>query len=325
MTVPENPKNILVIRFSSLGDVLLTSPFIRALKKKYPNAEIDFLVKRQFSDAVKLNKYLNRVYIYGDEPDEFIKNKYDVVIDLQNNVRSKRVVRKFKAAKFKFRKPNLKKYLLVKFKINLFDEIHSIPQRYSTAFPGLKLDENGLDLFLPDEIKPSLRRGKNYIGFCPGSKHYTKQWPKEYFIHLGNMLAEEDYTILLFGGKDDENLCAEIESEIPKAVNLCNNNNLFQTSADMKLCKAVICNDSGLMHTACASDIPVAAIFGSTVKEFGFFPYNATSLVLENKSLSCRPCSHIGRNRCPLKHFKCMKDITPDFVYVKLHELMKSL
>lgn len=324
MQLQENPKNILIIRLSSLGDVLLASPVIRALRNKYPEAKIDFLVKPQYADAVQHNINLNNVFVF-DDYSQLYKKEFDFVVDLQNNLRSKRIRKKIPGKQFVFKKPNLKKLLLVKFKKNFFNEIKSIPERYADAVPGLTLDNNGLDLYLPGGISPSVKLGTDYIGFCPGAKHFTKRWLPEYFIHLGNMLTDEDFTILLFGGEEDKILCERISAQIPGSINLSNSNNLFQTSADMKLCKAVVCNDSGLMHTACASGVPAATFFGSTVKEFGFFPYNSTSLVLENKSLNCRPCSHIGRDSCPLKHFKCMKDITPDLVYVKLHELIKSL
>ena len=148
-------------------------------------------------------------------------------------------------------------------------------------------------------------------------------WPKEYYIELGKKLIENNYNVVLFGGKDDKVICEEISSSLSKSINLCNDNNILQTAADMKLCKTIICNDSGLMHAACAVKVPVIAIFGSTVKEFGFTPYGSKNLILENNSLSCRPCSHIGKSSCPKHHFKCMKEITPQLVYdslIQFHE-----
>ena len=143
-------------------------------------------------------------------------------------------------------------------------------------------------------------------------------WPKEYYIELGKRLTQSGVNIVLFVGKDDKEICKEISSSLSNCTNLCNDNDILQTAADMKLCKTIICNDSGLMHAACAVKVPVIAIFGSTVKEFGFIPYECKNLVLENKSLTCRPCSHIGRSSCPKLHFKCMKEITPQLVYNSL-------
>jgi heptosyltransferase-2 len=143
-------------------------------------------------------------------------------------------------------------------------------------------------------------------------------WPKEYYIELGKKLIDNSFNVVLFGGLDDKVICDEISQSLSKCINLCNENDILQTAADMKLCQTIICNDSGLMHTACAVRVPVIAIFGSTVKEFGFTPYRSKNLILENKLLTCRPCSHIGKSACPKDHFKCMKEIAPQLVYDNL-------
>ncbi|MCH7517107.1 MAG: hypothetical protein IIB08_08330 [Bacteroidetes bacterium] len=124
-------------------------------------------------------------------------------------------------------------------------------------------------------------------------------------------------------GKDDKQICRKIVSNLSSAINLSNDNDILQTAADMKMCKAVYCNDSGLMHTATAVSVPVIAFFGSTVREFGFAPYNSINIILENNSLSCRPCTHIGRSSCPKKHFKCMKEISAELAFTQL-ELIKT-
>lgn len=321
---------ILIIRLSSLGDVLLTTPVLRSIKNYNPKLEIDFIVQREYVDAVKFNPNISSVFSYvknGDNSKLFealLKRNYDLIIDLQNNNRSAGIVQSLSKPVAKFYKPSLKKFLLVHFKINLFKEIISIPERYAGAFKEVKLDDFGLELFLPAEIKPQVEEN-NLIGFCPGSKHFTKMWPSEYFIELGNRLAAEGNKIILLGGSSDNNICSEIASKIKGSVNLCGGDNLLQIAADMKKCRFVVCNDSGLMHTASAVDIPMISIFGSTVEEFGFFPYKSRNLVLENKSLNCRPCSHIGKNACPLKHFKCMKDLTPGFVYDNIKKFEEIL
>jgi len=130
------------------------------------------------------------------------------------------------------------------------------------------------------------------------------------------------FNIAVIGGRDDSSICAYVSGQIKGSINLCNENDLFQTAVNIKQCKAVVCNDSGLMHTTSAVGVPVIAIFGSTVKEFGFVPYHVNNLLLENNSLSCRPCSHIGLSECPRKHFKCMKEISPNSV---LENLLKVI
>ncbi len=327
MTIEELPKfkKILIIRLSSLGDILLTTPFIRSIKNQFPGIEIDFVLREQYSDVLKLNPYVNKVFsfsrIKNDNSEKLkeIKNsKYDLVIDLQNNLRSKKLVSKIKTQSVSFSKNSWKKFLLVNFKINNLKDAPQIPVRYAQTITGLKLDEKGLDLFTDKSPSAELNQKENLIGFCPGARHFTKRWLKEYFIELGKKLTANGYTIVLFGGKIDKEICAELANEIRGAINLFNSDDVLQTSADMKLCKVIICNDSGLMHVASSVGTKVVTIFGSSVKEFGFTPYNCTNLILENNLLTCRPCSHIGRSSCPKKHFDCMQLIKPQSVFEKV-------
>ncbi|TSA25592.1 MAG: glycosyltransferase family 9 protein [Ignavibacteriales bacterium] len=310
---------ILIIRLSSLGDILLTTPVVRAINKEYPNSQIDYVVKKQYSSSLQYNPFISSLYLYEKEKvksikDQIHKKKYDMIIDLQNNLRSCALTFGLGTEVKRFKKPTFKKLLLVWTKINLLKEIKPMPMRYA-EIAALQLDDNGLDLFIPKNINPQLAAGKKYIGICPGAKHFTKQWPEEYFIELGNRLSSQNSTIVIFGGKDDQKLCEAVSSKIENSINLCNNNDLLQTAIDMKQCQHIICNDSGLMHTATAVGTSITAIFGSTVSEFGFLPYLSANSILENNSLSCRPCSHIGRSSCPQTHFKCMKEIKPNTVF----------
>lgn len=322
---------ILIIRLSSLGDILLTTPFIRAIKSQFPDIKIDMLLREEYADVVKLNPYLNKKFLFKKDDKsnnvliEQLKNtNYELVIDLQNNLRSKKIVSSLKTKSVKFDKRSFDKFLLVNFKINKLKEALQIPVRYSNTIQDLKLDKGGLDLFTDKSANEELIGKNNLIGFCPGARHFTKRWLKEYFVELGNKLTQDGYTIVLFGGRIDKEICEEINKAIPGSINLANDDDLLQTVADMKLCKVVVCNDSGLMHTATATGTKVIAIFGSTVKELGFAPYNCNNLILENNSLTCRPCSHIGRSNCPKKHFDCIKSIKPDFVFEKIQSIIST-
>jgi len=324
--IQNQSQKIAVIRLSSLGDVILTTPVIRGLKQQYPNSEIDFVVKKQYEDVLKFNPNISNIIVYdpgnaNSIKDEIKNNGYDLIIDLQNNFRSRRILKNHDAEVKRFHKPSIKKFLLVKFKINLLRELKTIPEMYAEA-SDVQLDKNGLELFIPDNIALQIEKEKNYIGFCPGSKHFTKCWPKDYFIELGNSLSEKGFNIAVIGGADDNEICNYVSGQIKGSINLCNEDDLFQIAANIKQCKTVVCNDSGLMHIAAAVGIPIIAIFGSTVKEFGFIPYHVRNLLLENNSLSCRPCSHIGRSACPRKHFKCMMEISPNSV---LENLLKVI
>ncbi|HEX9251633.1 MAG TPA: lipopolysaccharide heptosyltransferase II [Ignavibacteriaceae bacterium] len=333
MTVEKLSKlnRLLIIRLSSLGDILLTTPFIRSLKMQFPNIIIDMLIREEYADVVKLNPYIDENFLYSktaEDSQSLIKDlnikNYDLVIDLQNNLRSKKIISLLNIKNLKFNKRSFDKFLLVNFKINKLKEAPQIPVRYSNTIQNIKLDEHGLDLFTDKKANTKIIGKNNLIGFCPGAKHFTKRWPKEYFIDLGNKLAQNGYNIVLFGGKIDKDICEELHKIISNSINLSNDDDLLQTTADMKLCKAVLCNDSGLMHTASAVGTKVIAVFGSTVKEFGFTPYNCDHLILENNLLTCRPCSHIGRSDCPKKHFNCMKSIKPEFVFEQLKNYLNN-
>lgn len=323
-------QKILVVRLSSLGDILLTTPLIRSLKKINPKLEIHFVLREEYKDVLLHNPFISKLITLKREDSNstkkeiLSKNNYDFVIDLQNNLRSRYLTNSLVCPKVRFRKLSWQKFLLVKFKINKLSDALPIPERYASVIDDLNLDREGLDLFANKKSSESLNGLTNLIGFCPGSRHYTKMWPKEYYIELGKKSIGNGFNIVLFGGNDDKEICTEISSSLSKCVNLCNDNDILQTAADMKMCKTIVCNDSGLMHTACAVKVPIIAIFGSTVKEFGFTPYRSINLILENKSLTCRPCSHIGRSNCPKKHFKCMKEITPEMVNNSLIQLLNK-
>lgn len=324
-------KKILIIRLSSLGDVLLTTPVIKELAEKFPEMEIDFLVKPQFADAVKSNNHLHKVYELDKSKNisvilgSLVKNKYNLVIDLQNNFRSRAITSKLGVKVYRFKKPTIKKFLLVNFKWNRYKEIKTIPQMYAESIPDLNFNNSMPEIHIPDEIKSSVKHGIKFIGFAPGSKHFTKMWPEEFYVDLGKKLSNDGFTILLFGGKDDKELCKKLHDEIPNSINLGTEDNLLQIARDMKECSFVVCNDSGLMHTAVSVGTPVAAIFGSTVREFGFYPYSNNSVIIENTDLNCRPCSHVGKDHCPQKHFKCMLELTPNLVYDKLKRFQETI
>ena len=328
---PDNIKKILIIRLSSLGDILLTTPLIRSLKVNYSPLQIDFLLRTQYKDTLINNPYISNLRLLErnkDKNKELIKilqsENYDLTIDLQNNRRSDYISSKLKCKTVKFYKHSIDKFLLVNFKINRLKEIPQIPIRYANSLNNFSLDDKGLDLFTKNSASTLLSEKQNYIGFAPGSRHFTKMWPKKYYIELGNLLKSDNFSVVIFGGKSDASICKEIASQIPGSLNLCGNDEILQTAADIKKCKAIVCNDSGLMHAACAVNTPVMAFFGSTVKEFGFAPYKNKNLILENNSLSCRPCSHIGKNKCPKQHFKCMLELTPELAHKQLKILLKS-
>jgi len=325
----EKIEKVLIIRLSSLGDILLTTPIVRSIKNKYPQVKIDFLLKPQFSDVYNFNPNINKIMLYNvSEPSktqsEILKGDYDLIIDLQSNIRTYFLLRSIKAKKLKFKKPSLKKYLLVNTKINLFREIKSIPLLYSKVIGDEFLDEEGLEIYNNKGRINCLPQTNNVIGFCPGAKHFTKRWLSEYFIQLGNMLADEGFVIYLLGGNLERELCANLNSKIKNSVNCSTENDLILTAEKMANCQLIVTNDSALMHVASSIKIPIVAIFGSSVREFGFAPYNVENTIAEIQNLSCRPCSHVGKDKCPKGHFDCMREIKPEMIYEKIKTLIKK-
>lgn len=222
--------------------------------------------------------------------------------------------------------------ILVKFKKNSYKDALPVPDRYieTVEHLGVVNDGKGLELHIPDEVMFSvsgkiatlkLSRFEKVVGLCPGARHFTKRWPAERFAHVGGACVESmDAKILVFGGREDESICNQICKEIndrageDRATNCVGQLGLLETAAAMEYCDVVITNDTGLMHIATAMRKKIIALFGSTVREFGFYPYDPTAVVLERSGLECRPCTHIGRSECPESHFRCMLEISEDEV-----------
>lgn len=335
MNLLKNKKRILVIRLSSLGDILLTTPLLRYLHNVYPSIEIDFLLREHFFSAVQFNPYVNKIFSLSDSkiPSILIQLKnsgYDLIIDLQNSFLSRRITKSINIRKKRFMKNSFNKFLLVNFKLNLFKSITPIAQRYINTISEKILPESELipELFYPDEYNSIANELINncilnkVIGICPGSKHFTKIYPKELFIKLIDLLIKNDYSVFLFGGESEKILCSELKIT-DNVFNFQNSNDLFLTAALMSKCDAIITNDSSLMHIANSLNKPITALFGSSVKEWGFSPIGVPNVVLEINQLKCRPCSHFGKSFCPKKHFRCMNNISPELIFNETKKLLK--
>jgi lipopolysaccharide heptosyltransferase II len=334
---------ILVIRFSSAGDIILTSLFVRALRRRFPDAKIQYLTKREFAPLVEHSPYIDRVITIEQGwgirdlarlKSELIRENgdnydYDIVFDLHDSLRS----RYFRATLGKqlavFQKPTFRKWLLVKRKINRLRPIVPIPERYLAVGNrfGLENDGEGLDLFTGNTFSPVVPlEGRPTIALAPGAKHATKQWLPEYFSALGSSLAgKNNARIVLLGAPDERDLCGEIAANITgETINLAGRTSLLESAAAIDACDVVVTNDSALAHVAAARKRPVVAIFGSTVQEFGFAPYGTQSVVVENEGLYCRPCTAIGRATCPEGHFRCMREVTVEMVMGAIYRLIDN-
>ncbi|PLX10714.1 MAG: glycosyl transferase [Marinilabiliales bacterium] len=310
------PAKFLIVRFSSIGDIVLTSPVIRCLKQQVKNAEVHFLTKEQYKPLVESNPYVDKVHCLKEDFKEMIKSlrneHFDYIIDLHKNLRSHRLKNKLGMMAFSFDKLNWKKWLLTNFKTNKLPDIH-IVDRYleSVKLFDVKNDNQGLDFFIPDNISdPIVSIPENistmYISIVVGAKYKTKQLPPEMVAELCNKLK---LPIVLLGGKEDIDAGKYVsENSTNNIFNACGKFSLYESALLLKHSTCVISNDTGLMHISAALKKNIISIWGNTIPEFGMYPYLAgeKSKLFEVKDLSCRPCSKIGFRKCPKKHFNCM-------------------
>lgn len=305
-------KKILIIRFSSLGDIILSFPLINALKKEYPESEIHYLTKSVYKTILELNPAISKIILFNGQPlgelkSEIKNDGYDLVLDIHKNFRSI-LLTLFSGLNVKrYRKDTIKKFLLVKFKINLFKKIIPVYKKYIKAV-GEEFTKKFSHYTATElEFDRTRKYDFNYIVIAPSSKHFTKTYPKEKFV---NYIKASSFKIILVGDEStkDKEICDQIENET-NAINLCGRLSYNELANIIFNSEYVVTNDSAILHFSEMLGKNVKAIFGSTVKEFGFFPQLENSLVIENKNLKCRPCTHIGLPACPLGHFKCMNEI----------------
>lgn len=329
---------VLVIRFSSIGDIVLTTPVVRVLKTQLNDAEVHFATKDKFAVLVESNPYIDKVQVLKEDLSEFIKQlkaeQYDYVIDLHNNLRT-RIIKTFLGVKaYSFDKLNFQKWLLVNLKINRLPNVHIVDRCLDTLKPlELKADTLGLDYFIPEKDNVPVdwlpaEFQKGYVAYAMGAQHYTKKLPLRRMIELCDKINKP---IVLLGGKEDFEIAEKIHeffqkpeqseyetglAELGKKTtifNACGKFNINQSASIVKNAQYVFAHDTGLMHIAAALKKEVFSIWGNTIPEFGMYPYRTKFTVLENKKVPCRPCSKIGYAACPKGHFKCMNDIVFDF------------
>lgn len=319
-------KKILLIRFSSIGDIVLVSPVIRALKTQL-NCELHVLTKSKNRNLYADNPYVDKIHLFEKRSAEAVpvlkKEHFDFIVDLQKNLRSMRVKRGLKLPASSFPKLNVQKWLLVNFKINKLENIH-IVDRYFHAVEtlGVKNDGKGLDYFLSEKDFVNLKnypplKKNSYVGMVIGGKHKTKMLPTEKAIRVIGRLP---WPVVLLGGPEDRENGETIRNltENKQVLNACGELSLNESASLVRQAGIIITNDTGLMHIAAAFKKPVISIWGNTVPEFGMFPYEPGEedkvVLAEVKGLKCRPCSKIGYEKCPKRHFKCMLDQDEDFI-----------
>lgn len=317
----------LILRFSSIGDIVLTTPVIRCLKQQVEGeVSVHYITKKQFAPLLESNPYLDKVHVLQDNLQatiaELKAEQFDYIIDLHNNLRTLRIKRSLPALAFSFDKLNWQKWLLVNFKINKLPQVHIVDRYLETvkAFE-VKNDGKGLDYFIPDKdvvapaaLDPALANG--YVAFVIGGSFATKVMPEDKIVKICSGIT---LPVVLLGGKEDADRGKKIAIKAGAHVlNFCGKFNLNQSASLVQQAAKVITHDTGLMHIAAAFNKPIISIWGNTVPDFGMYPYlprnEEASTVFEIKDLPCRPCSKLGHAKCPKKHFYCMNLIETDAV-----------
>ncbi|MCC7050550.1 MAG: glycosyltransferase family 9 protein [Bacteroidia bacterium] len=311
-------KNILIIRFSSIGDIVLTEPLIRCLKKKYPEIEITFLTKVGYKPLLENNSNITRIITInkkaGEALEELRKIDFDLILDLHKNYRSTFIKLSLGIKSVAFFKSNLKKWRMVRLKTN--EEVKPVALRYIDAANSLNIeyDHLGVDFYLPPNINlQSFNLPEKYIVLVIGGKYKTKCMPPDLINKLIPLL---NLPVVILGGKDELTISNEIILDNNKVVNLTNQSNLLQSAAIIEKSQAVISNDTGLMHITSALKKPMAVVWGNTTPKLGFAPFypnNQQHLVTNFEvEIACRPCSKLGFTQCPKQHFNCMNLQSPE-------------
>jgi ADP-heptose:LPS heptosyltransferase len=319
---------ILVLRFSSIGDIVLTTPVVRALAQQVPSAEVHFATKPGYRSLLEANPYVARVHCLTGSLGELVQalknEKFDYIVDLHNNLRTRLIKLQLGMKSSSFDKLNWQKWLLVNFKIDRLPAVH-IVQRYlaAAAHLGVKDDGRGLDYFIPTGQEVDLATLPapfqfGYVAVAIGAQHATKRLPLAKLVELCQQLAPRP--IILLGGPEDAPVAEAIIAAV-RQINLstysfthspiangCGQYSLHQSASLLRQASFVVSHDTGLMHIAAAFGKSIFSVWGNTVPEFGMYPYRTEFLSLEVLGLSCRPCSKIGFAECPKGHFKCMRE-----------------
>lgn len=338
----------LIIRFSSIGDIVLTTPVVRCLKKQVVTAEVHYLTKASFRPVLEANPYIDKLHLLENDleglMEQLRREDFDYVIDLHHNVRTLKVKKALGKQAFSFNKLNVEKWLYTAFKWNRMPEEHIVDRYLATLRSfGVRSDGAGLDYFIPgkDELKPQdipMSHQAGYIGVVIGAALATKKLP---FHKLKELCTLIGHPLILLGGPEDAAEGERLAAIDPVRIyNACGKFNLNESAGLVKQAKLIVTHDTGLMHIAAAFARPVISIWGNTVPEFGMYPYYGENYLsnyqqmgnvsfsrpydlVEIRPLYCRPCSKIGYKKCPLRHFKCMELIDPGRLAENIYRRLK--
>ncbi len=319
---------ILVIRFSSIGDIVLTTPVLRCIRQQLPEANIHYLTKAQYAPILSANPNIDKIHLLEEDLNKLIvplrEEKFDFIADLHRNLRTTRVKTGLGDVKSAaFGKKNVEKWLLTNLRINLMPE-ESIVSRYFEAVKpiGVRDDGGGLEYHIPEQARITnedipTSHWTGYVACVIGGSYNTKKLP---VAQWKKFCAEVPYPVMLIGGPEDREEGRLVAEDDPiKIYNSCGKFSINESAALIERSRVVVSNDTGMMHVATAFRKPVISLWGNTAPELGMFPYyggnslkrrvSPLSVLLENKNLRCHPCSKLGYAKCPRGHFRCMREL----------------
>ncbi|MCY1721124.1 glycosyltransferase family 9 protein [Prolixibacteraceae bacterium Z1-6] len=320
----------LIIRFSSIGDVVLTTPVIRGLKQQVKNSEVHFVTKEEYACLLTANPYIDKLHLLGQSMSDLVhdleKENFDYIIDLHQNFRSKKIRRRLGVEAFSVNKLNWQKMLMVSLKINKLPNQHIVDRYLETiTIFDVHNDGKGLDYFINDEdafeqgdLPAPFQNG--YVAFVIAGTYFTKKLPAS---KVSQICQSIPFPVILLGGKEEVDEGEKVLSESKgNVLNYAGKISLNQSASLIREAKLVLTNDTGLMHIAAAFKKKILSFWGNTIPDFGMYPYETdkASDRLEIKDLKCRPCSKLGYHKCPKKHFKCMTEISVKSAVQWIHE-----
>jgi heptosyltransferase-2 len=330
---------ILIVRLSSLGDIVLTEPVVRALHRHYPEAEIHYLAKAGFAPILASIPGIDRVWAWSADDKAIRKplreERYDLLIDLSAKPRSQQIARiVHPKQKVVYDKLHFTRWLITKRLTK--KTIDSTVDLYFSALRKLGINESfGNPQLVPDPAREAeidailgearLPLDKTLVGIFPGAAHPTKRWPVAYWRHTMEIVPTAwNLHYVLLGSPGDSEDANAIATGFANVTNLCGRFDTGQLPGIVNRMRIVLSNDSGPMHIAAALGKPQVAIFGSTHRKLGFRPLNPKAIVLES-DVPCRPCHLHGRDSCPKGHLKCLLQVTPPHLKKTLKSMLEQL
>lgn len=318
---PPARMRILIIRFSSAADILLATPIVRAISQQIKDSEIHFLVNKKNQELLASNPHIKKIHIYQDSTkalvEELKAEHFDFIVDLQHNRRTKRICGQLNLPCSFLKTHPFKRWMCIRLKINTLPHLHYVERYFETVEAiGVHNDHQGLEYHIPekeifdtDNLPVFFEDG--YVAVILDTERATQRIPTPKIIEIASILHKP---VIIIGGMEVQHIGQEIAATLgDRAYNTCGQLNLNQNASLIQQSACVLTGDSVFMHLATALNKPVCSLWGSTIPEFGKYPYMPEQRqlfrIFEICSLKCRPCAQRGYKKCPRRHFRCMNNI----------------